>query len=552
MKVARLLLAQGAQMSLKSELGGNALVFAACNGHLNLVKLFLEEGLAVDDCDKTGLTALIGAVDLGHTHVVKYLLSKGADVDKADTKSNTPAMKAAAKGQTDTLQALISRGANLQKQNVEGENALEIAISNGHHDTIRLMLQTLGGTNYPLTSVSLEIASARKLETMRSLMKTASIMYAHVKPKSEILGEYAWMEWVLRTGGILVKPKAMFNMMNIAISDGHLALVEALLENGADPNMYLWSGTLPLNIAVVNGDLEIVRFLLDHGADPVVSANIVKRPSGPTKDVLLDALSNMKYDKDTCLAILEELLHSGRFNILFGSASNQTAFWKVLESNHWDKELRDQILRMMLDTVSDVNYSCCGDGATLLHHVVRFGEKALVDVLLEKGASMNSRDNERRTPIMIACHFQPTMITYLLERGADLSLRYSDGKGPLHSAVTGGSLEALKVLTTLDHGLGNLEQISEEGWTPLAYALAAGHEEAALFLIEQGANLNHTVGKFGRSMLHFAAAFSHELVFDKIMALSHESIHTRDTVKDATPLLLVRISPSEFHAANRH
>jgi cytohesin len=440
----------------------------------------------------------------------------------------------------------------MQIQNAEGKNALEIAIINGHDDTIHLLLQTLGGNNYPLTSVSLEIASARKLETMRSLMKTASIMYAHVKSKSENPEEYAWMEWVLRTGGILIKPKAMFNMMNIAISDGHLALVEALLRNGADSNMYLWSGPLPLNIAVLNRDLEMVKLLLDHGADPVVSASIVKRPPGPTKDVLLDALSNMEYDKDTCIAILERLLRSGRFNVLFGSASNQTAFWKVLESNHWDKDLRDQVLRMMLDTVSDINYSCCSDGATLLHHVVRFGEKVLVDVLLEKGASMNARDNERRTPIMIACHFQPTMITFLLERGADLSLRYGDGKGPLHSAATAGNLEALKILTTLDNGVANIEQTSKEGWTPLAYALASGHEEAALFLIGQGANLNHTVGKFGWSMLHLAAAFGHELVFDMIMALSHENIHMRDTLKNATPLLLVRIPPLKLRAVSRH
>ena len=473
------------------------------------------------------------ACELGHRQIVEYLLEKGADVNKTDVQQSTPVLEAAAKGHVEVLRALINAGANLHFQNAEGGNALEAALSKGHTDVVRLILTTLGGPDYPLESVSLEIASARKLATMRSLMKSASLMHAHIEPRSEIPQNYAWIKWVLDTGGNLVRPQAMSNMILVAVADANVGLVEALLSNGADPCEF------SLSTAVMNRNLDIVQLLLDRGAGPAASARCIKHPDGRPDIVLIDALLNMPRQKNTCLAILKVLLDSGRFNILLGPSSNQTAFWRVLESDDWDPELRNQAAFMMLDSVTHVNYGCCGDGGTLMHHVVRHGREDMVDYLLKNGANVNAPDNKGRTPFILACDYQAKMILFLLERGANPNLQFEDGRGPWHAAAIAGNVQALKVLRTQESVAQNFDQSSRDGWTPLTCALAADQEEAALFLVECGANSKHTVVANGRTMLHLAVAFGHERVFELIMNLGNVDVNVRDAVKDSTPLLLV-------------
>ena len=52
-----------------------------------------------------------------------------------------------------------------------------------------------------------------------------------------------------------------------AVYEGQTATVEALLREGADPNVKHMSGGYPLVIAILRDHADIVRLLLDHGAD---------------------------------------------------------------------------------------------------------------------------------------------------------------------------------------------------------------------------------------------------------------------------------------------
>lgn len=323
-----------------------------------------------------GLTlsaALTSACELGHNHVVEYLLEKGADVNRADVRQSTPALDATAKDHFEILQTLIAAGARLDVDNAKGDSVLEVAMSKCDASTVQLILKTLGGPDYPLESVSLEIASAKRPETMRSLMKSASFMHAQLVPNTGLPQKYAWVKWVLKSGGDLVKPRALFNMMLIATSDANCELVRTLLQNGADPGMSF------LGAAVVNQHLDLVELLLDYGAGLSEPDRRFKYNDDRQENILDDALLNMPYCTESCREILRLLLDSGRFDILAGPSSNQTAFWRVLESDNWDADLRNQVAFVMLDPVVDVNYACDGDGGTPMHHVVRFGHENMVN-----------------------------------------------------------------------------------------------------------------------------------------------------------------------------
>ena len=55
-----------------------------------------------------------------------------------------------------------------------------------------------------------------------------------------------------------------------AIADGDLALVELLLEYGANINQLSFCGQTPLYIAAARGDVNIVDVLMRRGADKTI------------------------------------------------------------------------------------------------------------------------------------------------------------------------------------------------------------------------------------------------------------------------------------------
>ena len=54
---------------------------------------------------------------------------------------------------------------------------------------------------------------------------------------------------------------------------GHLAIVQCLVERGADMEKASNLGTTPLNIASTCGKLDVVRYLLEQGADRDKASN---------------------------------------------------------------------------------------------------------------------------------------------------------------------------------------------------------------------------------------------------------------------------------------
>jgi ankyrin repeat protein len=75
-QVMELLLKAGANVNLKNNYGGTALIHASNKGHDKVVNLLLKAGADANLHDKSGWTARIYASDKGHTEVVELLRSR--------------------------------------------------------------------------------------------------------------------------------------------------------------------------------------------------------------------------------------------------------------------------------------------------------------------------------------------------------------------------------------------------------------------------------------------------------------------------------------------
>ncbi len=115
--------------------GHTALMFAAFNGHSDIVLLLLESEAAIDRRDLVGRTALLYGSTGPFPETVKILLDKGAKPNIIDSEEHfSPLMHAAAEGNLDVVKVLIEYGADPGLKDVDGDNAETFARQNGHRE----------------------------------------------------------------------------------------------------------------------------------------------------------------------------------------------------------------------------------------------------------------------------------------------------------------------------------------------------------------------------------------------------------------------------------
>lgn len=128
----------------------------------------------------------------------------------------------------------------------------------------------------------------------------------------------------------------------------------------------------------------------------------------------------------------------------------------------------------------------------------------LARMMILNGADVNRRIPNKDTALHIAARYKLRTVKFLLEHGASLSLKNSNGRNALHMVCFGdGSYDIYKEL--LDHGTDCINDRDENGATPLLLVLAFGrNSKNCQLLLNHGADLN-VVDTCGRGALHYAA-----------------------------------------------
>ncbi len=207
----------------------------------------------------------------------------------------------------------------------------------------------------------------------------------------------------------------------------------------------------------------------------------------------------------------------------------------------------DQLKQLLDKKELDPNAATKAGGTTALMMAMPDLEKATL--LLDRGAKINARSKTRYSALLVAAQYPNSapVMHALLKRGAEVKLPKGAGSPlfgvyPLGLAAMAGNTEVFKALRAAGDqvdggmllvGLGSitpllytvgsedaravealldagakLEQVDDDGITPLGWAAIGGRLEVTRALIARGANLNH-VDKKGYTPLLYAASIDY-------------------------------------------
>lgn len=142
-----------------------------------------------------------------------------------------------------------------------------------------------------------------------------------------------------------------------------------------------------------------------------------------------------------------------------------------------------------------------------LQWAVREGDVAVARILLEHGAKVNLRDSDGWSPLMFAMwRNNPDMIRLLIDKHANLDEYSGNGWNPLSVAITYGGVDQVRQL--IEAG-ANVNAANVAGYTPVMFATAKSAPGVLALLIQHHADVR-AGNKAGITALMLAAAGNNE------------------------------------------
>uniref|UniRef100_A0A8C5HQA6 Serine/threonine-protein phosphatase 6 regulatory ankyrin repeat subunit C-like n=1 Tax=Gouania willdenowi TaxID=441366 RepID=A0A8C5HQA6_GOUWI len=458
--------------------GRTPLHHAAYSGHEEMVYALLRKGAGVGAKDKQERQPIHLAAHLGHVGVVKLLLSYGGDVMCTDKRGYTPLHAAAANAQSDMVMYLLSLGVETDEANIFGNTALHMTCHTGQ-DSVANELVNCGANinqrNYHgNTPLHLAAASSSGVLCLEMLVSNG----ADVNIRQNKDG---------RSALHMAAMYGRFTGSQILIQNGKI-MQKTNTRQGAH-------GMLPLHLAALHGYPDCCRKLLSNGQ---FYNCIPPLTSGPILATGFDI--NMLDDHGrTCLHAAASGGNVECLNLLLNFGA--------------EIDIKDNL------------------GRSALHYATASGNSQCTVSLVRAGAEVNELDLTNCSPLHYAAAshtfcgepfteqkphsssmsgdivftFQLTYhcLDFLLENGANPTLKNSKGYSAVHYAAAYGNKQHLELL--LEISFNCLEEAeSNIPVSPLHLAAYYGHGKALLLLCETLVSLDVRDIE-GQTALHLAA-----------------------------------------------
>ncbi|XP_065346711.1 uncharacterized protein LOC135943972 [Cloeon dipterum] len=387
--------------------------------------LIEESGIDLNAVDEDGNSAINIACKKRMWDIVDTLLTKDVDVRAKDENGKNLLHYAAESGNSDLAQKLVKRGLNPSLKDNLGKNALHYALQ--HLDIVKSLNRALVKelTKDKNTSLHLAIGMFEySIDVIRWLIDEAQV---DVNAKNEN-GETPLMT---------------------ACSKNRFEVIQILLDNKADVSNQDTKGRTALHHAARSGHFDLIKRLFDH-----LALKEVEDGSSNIQQSLVELVKQVDKENNTLLILAME-----------GS-----------------KKVDKKVISWLIDDIKlDLNaVNCKGKSALLL--ACKHSKWDAIDILLARAdTDIGSKDKKERTPLhWAAATGNLGLVQRLVERGADLTLKDSDGMNVTHHALN--DIETVKFLHNLNKGL--VKEITKKGNTCLHLAVIRGITKVIRWLVE--------------------------------------------------------------------
>lgn len=304
-----------------------------------------------------------------------------------------------------------------------------------------------------------------------------------------------------------------------AAENGHKAIVEILIESGAEVNATVVEGEnyewkTPFDLTEEQDHKDVVELLEKHGGR-----------SGELEMLLWDAVMSDEDEIEDGIEQIKELLAKGV------SIDARDCFGRTPLRYRTEAYGCDTVSKLLIAEGADVNAKDY-QGKTPLHEVAQgWAEepRKAIELLADAGADVNAVDNRYFTPLDCAVeNHQQEVVALLRERGGKSGEPH---RASLMQAAQKGNVARTKKLLVKG---ANINARDEQGWTPLDWAVTEGHWELANMLVAAGGIVGP--GELEtRTALHNAAAVGNKEAAEFLVAKGAD-VEARDGGYDLTPL----------------
>lgn len=139
-KDVKLLIENGADISMKDEEGNTLLLLACKNGKVEVVNMLIEKGIDVNVANNDGTTSLMSAISWkgikNYDIIVNKLIEADADINVRNKVGDTPLIIACYRGNERIANKLIDLGAKIDEKNIHNDTPLSLARSRNMRSTV--------------------------------------------------------------------------------------------------------------------------------------------------------------------------------------------------------------------------------------------------------------------------------------------------------------------------------------------------------------------------------------------------------------------------------
>ena len=418
------LLKQRVDVNASQPDGATALHWAVYWDAVDAVDRLIRAGARVNASNELGATPLWIASSEGRAQMAERLLQAGADPNAALSTGETPLMSASRAGSAQAVKLLVAHGAKVNaREQGRGQTALMWAVAEQHADIVQALVEA--GAEVDARS------NVRRMLVNAGADGLTRLTGDYTDLSEEEAGGFTPLLFAARVGDLpsakfLVAAGAKVNdaaptgasALVVAIHSGQSAVAEFLLEKGADPNA-AGAGYTALHAAILRGDVPLVKSLIARGADhsaPITKSTPTRRSSQdwalhPSWVGASPIWLAARFSDADLMRILAAAGGDARFARKDGTTvlmaplavgPDRRPFFAVALPD--PKELERRIAEAAaaaVDLGADVN-AANEAGDTALHAAAARKLDSVVQLLADRGAKLEVKNNKGQTPLALA------------------------------------------------------------------------------------------------------------------------------------------------------